>query len=314
MYKGMKRVITHEFYALVRQLCLRDHYAGKRTVRLRHLQEHYVLVVGPKMAMVILILLFVAPTTFGVENYRRDNFIDKFSSGMKFAYDFLGTESVALKVADFVVRAFSTVNTKNAGKKQTEAIKDTIIEDNSHVDESSYEENRPNVNLHQTSSPVSPWRHLIRLLGLQPNQISAVAVNALVFVAQMISTFLSGTRHSKVPHRSDDPSSWILTKSSKRLQDLIITAKNETLPDNIGEFIKEHEFEEETSCIRLLVCKIKPFINKMQKTIFNNDNSKNHYTETSGAGILYRYLPATEEIDSRSQLCEKRHKDCNLNE
>lgn len=36
------------------------------------------------------------------------------------------------------------------------------------------------------SAPLSPWRHLVRLLGLQPNQISAVAVNALIFVAQMV--------------------------------------------------------------------------------------------------------------------------------
>lgn len=94
-----------------------------------------------------------------------------------------GSESVALKVADFVVKAFNTVNKSNSPrKKQNRPSNDDYAED-SYTEESSYQD-KPNA-FYQTSTML-PWRHLIRLLGLRPNQISAVAVNALVFVAQMV--------------------------------------------------------------------------------------------------------------------------------
>ncbi|CAK1582829.1 unnamed protein product [Parnassius mnemosyne] len=267
------------------------------------------------MASSVLFLLFITlPVSFAKENYRREGFFDRLSTGMKFAHDFLGSESVALKVANFVVRAFNTVNNPTTSRKnQPHPIKDEYTEDS---DEDTFQENQPNTNLYQTSNFMSPWRHIIRLLGLQPNQLSAVAVNALVFVAQMISTFLSGSLRPGKTHRSEDTTAWLLNKNSKQLQDLITAAKNDSLPDHIEDLINEQESEEETSCIRLLVCKITPFIIKMQSTVFGKDDpaSKNNFSDSSGAAILYRHLPTTEEIHSRSDICESRYKGCNLNE
>lgn len=92
-------------------------------------------------------------------------------------YRFSGTESVALKVADFVVRAFQPV--KQSAKQRPSNNYEESVES----DKGFPKENEFNV---KQSAPLSPWRHLVRLLGLQPNQISAVAVNALIFVAQMV--------------------------------------------------------------------------------------------------------------------------------
>ncbi|KPI92586.1 hypothetical protein RR46_13807 [Papilio xuthus] len=256
-------------------------------------------------SLFLFIILF--PLTFADENYRREGFLDKLSTGMKFAHDFLGSESVALKVADFVVRAFNTVNIPSTRRKQPQNMASNEASFNS---EENSQEDRPS----QASNPMLPWRHVIRLLGLQPNQISAVAVNALVFVAQMISTFLTGTRRPGRPNRSEDPKMWILNKNSNRLQYLIATAKNESLPDLIEQMIQQQESTKETSCIRLLVCKITPFINKMQNTVFGADDPNDKLKERAGAAFLYRHLPTSEEINSRSDLCEKRHKNCNLNE
>lgn len=47
--------------------------------------------------------------------------------------------------------------------------------------DSDYEEDR-----HTENQAVDPLRHLVRLFGLQTPQMSAVAVNALLFVAQMV--------------------------------------------------------------------------------------------------------------------------------
>lgn len=90
-------------------------------------------------------------------------------------------------------------------------------------------------------------------------------------------------------------------------------AKNESLSDLIEQMIQQ-ESTEETSCIRLLVCKITPFINKMQNTVFSEDDPNDKSRERIGAAILYRHLPTSEEINSRINFCENRHKNCNLNE
>ncbi|KOB76014.1 Proctolin peptide [Operophtera brumata] len=129
--------------------------------------------------------------------------------------------------------------------------------------------------VNEAPSPLAPLKNLVRLFGLQPNQISAVAVNALVFVAQM-------------------------------------AAKNETLPDSIEAMIREQGSAEETSCIRLLVCKITPFVNKMQKAVFGKEDQNGE--PIRGAAIMYRHLPSADEINDRHDICEKRHRDCSLNE
>lgn len=59
--------------------------------------------------------------------------------------------------------------------------------DDSRSEENFAEENRPNYQVNEAPNPMAPLKYLVKLLGLQPNQISAVAVNALVFVAQMVS-------------------------------------------------------------------------------------------------------------------------------
>ncbi|CAG4996476.1 unnamed protein product [Parnassius apollo] len=314
MYYNKENVINYEFYALVRQLRLRSHYVEKRCVVSTCYRSHCVLTVCLEMASNVLFLLFVTlPVSFANESYRREGFLDRLSSGMKFAHDFLGSESVALKVADFVVRAFNTVNNPTTPlKNQKQPIKD----DTEDSEEDIFQQKQPNTNLYQTSNSMSLWRHIIRLLGLQTNQISAVAVNALVFVAQMISTFISGSLRPGKPNRSEDTTAWLLNKNSRKLQDLITAAKNDSLPDIIEDLINEQQSEEETSCIRLLVCKITPFINKMQSTVFGKDDpvSKNNFSDSSGAAILYRHLPTTEEIHNRSDVCERRYKGCNLDE
>lgn len=76
--------------------------------------------------------------------------------------------------------------------------------------------------------------------------------------------------------------------------------------------IKKQGSEEETSCIRLLVCKITPFINKMQKAVFGKEEFGSEGLR--GSAIMYRHLPSADEINERHAICEKSHRDCNLNE
>ncbi|XP_060804206.1 uncharacterized protein LOC106135661 [Amyelois transitella] len=275
--------------------------------------------------LVILVVKLVCANDF--EREGREGFIDRLSGGMKFASDFLASESVASKVAEFVVRAFQTANTANQHQhmptpnspthhqhsptpNRRRPIFSEAYEDAS--SENLAEENRPNNSVNEAPSPMTPLKYLVKLIGLQPNQISAVAVNALVFVAQMISTFLAGPPRPSKPYRTEDPTSWILNKNSRSLQDLLERAKNESILHDIDEAIKQQD--EDTSCIRLLVCKITPFVHKMQDAVFDKDNITDNLKGLRGADIMYRHLPTAEEIRESGDTCEQKHKDCDLSE
>nr|ADW40544.1 proctolin peptide [Bombyx mori] len=112
---------------------------------------------------------------------------------------------------------------------------------------------------------------------------------------------------------------WILNKNSRKLQEMISAAKNESLPDNIEHLIKRQGSDDETGCIRLLVCKITPFIVRMQEAVFGN-NGRNDKTKSKGneqqrngvASVMYRYLPTQDEINEHSDICERRHRDCSI--
>lgn len=92
---------------------------------------------------------------------------------------------MALKVAEFVVRAFQTANHPRPTGTRRHPPNDAYVDESSQSEE--LHENYPNSEINEVPSPMTPLKHLVRLFGLQPNQISAVAVNALVFVAQMVS-------------------------------------------------------------------------------------------------------------------------------
>ncbi|XP_049874968.1 uncharacterized protein LOC126373054 [Pectinophora gossypiella] len=263
------------------------------------------------MAALALWLFVLAPVVCGNQENAREGLMDHLTHGMKFASNLLGSESVALKVAEFVVRAFQNANNPPSKPIRRRPLPDAYEEGTS--DEETFEK-RPDYNINEVPTPMTPLKHLVRLFGLQPNQISAVAVNALVFVAQMISTFLAGPKRPSRPYRVEDPTSWILNKNSRSLQDLLATAKNESLPETIEDLIKQQGSDEETSCIRLLVCKITPFVNRMQKAVFGNDSDTVFDDNLKGSAVLYRHLPTEEEINRRSEVCEKKHADCDLNE
>ncbi|XP_061717875.1 uncharacterized protein LOC133525586 [Cydia pomonella] len=255
------------------------------------------------MAARVCILFLVLNVVSGQKN---EGIIDHLSNGMKFAKDFLGSESIALKVAEFVVRAFQNANPPQINRRKP-------LEGYEDETENFAQENRPYSHVEEAPSPMAPLRKLVRLFGLQPNQISAVAVNALVFVAQMISTFLAGPKRSNRPYRYDDTTQWILNKNSRKLQDILATAKNQSLPDLLEDIVEEQSQGEEASCIKLLVCKITPFVTKMQTAVFG-ESKINDSDKVPGADSMYRHLPTSNEIEDRSAICEQKHRDCDLNE
>lgn len=93
-------------------------------------------------------------------------------------------------MAEFVVKAFQTANkphTSNRRWPQNDLNSEETTHSSHGESETHTQDKQPDYDVNESQGPLTPIRHLVRLFGLQPNQISAVAVNALVFVAQLVS-------------------------------------------------------------------------------------------------------------------------------
>ncbi|KAK5643669.1 hypothetical protein RI129_007514 [Pyrocoelia pectoralis] len=147
----------------------------------------------------------------------------------------------------------------------------------------------------------------LRLLGLDAKKISAIAVNAIIFVAQLISTTLSKPPPSQLTEarklKAGTPYDWVLNNSN--LADIIESAKQDDLPENIVNYIKERGLEEDTDCIQLLLCKAAPLIWGMQKTV-----NSSHENMPKGKAVLFANLPTLEEFADYGDICEKKHPYC----
>lgn len=81
------------------------------------------------------------------------------------------------------------------------------------------------------------------------------------------------------------------------------------------------EIEGETDCIKLLLCKVKPFIWAMQKAVIKkiddqqdapDEDDKAKKTAHSRKAILFKYLPDINEFKNNGMECEEKYNRCKI--
>ncbi|XP_052859929.1 uncharacterized protein LOC128267180 [Anopheles cruzii] len=209
-------------------------------------------------------------------------------------------------------------------------------------------------------SPQTPsmMMMMMRLFGLDGGQLGAMLVNGIIFLAHVIGTNLGAFRKptpldpgmatflrepprhppgepaspDAVPesNSSGNPLEWMLRNPSKRFRVLLDQVENSDLTEYL-----ERELEhldqyppEDTDCIRLLMCKIKPFVRKMQHVVRDQITQPSAPTgaedgdetasdpqvdQPDGPEMLkgiYRNLPTSDEFRAQSKLCERQFTRC----
>ncbi|XP_076477517.1 uncharacterized protein LOC117163502 [Bombus vancouverensis nearcticus] len=210
-----------------------------------------------------------------------DGVLDKIKTGLEYATDYLET---AKDIADLVA--------KSLGAKQ----KERRGEDDKTKEKGSF-------------GPSNVMSAFFRLFGLDSQKVTAIAVNSVIFLAQMISSLFNLKPPKENAARSledeTDASSWnpakLITESkSERIQNLIEQAHDENLPVRLIEKLDGAD----SACIRLLVCKISPVIRATQNFLKNKAQCKSHQ--------MTSWLPKRDEFEENSDECENTHTDCNL--
>ncbi|XP_044749118.1 uncharacterized protein LOC123309884 [Coccinella septempunctata] len=226
--------------------------------------------------IVFIFLLFCA-TVYPqkIRESRTMGMFGKIRSGLEMAGKFLGLDT-AKGVAELVSNAFG----KNDHRK----------EDN------------------EEGAGGNIFSGFLRMLGFDARRIGAIAVNSIVFIAQLIGKSLARSKPflvsevKKLPNGS--PLDWVIEKPEVKSKMSYMV--NPELPNDIVEYIKERSLDENTDCIQLLICKSAPFIWGMQRSLTGENST------VGGISALFQHLPSTEEFLTNGERCEKQHPYCFL--
>ncbi|KAL1505785.1 hypothetical protein ABEB36_005266 [Hypothenemus hampei] len=152
----------------------------------------------------------------------------------------------------------------------------------------------------------------LKLFGFDSAKISAITINGLIFLAQLVGTSLihkkeKGSEYQKSESiDSENPFNWVLENSE--IFKLISMITDRKLPEYTIEYVKDHSStEEENGCVQQMICKISPFIWGMQRAL---TDTKNSIKEKKLLFDLFEYIPNVENIKMQSELCQQKYRLC----
>ncbi|ERL88589.1 hypothetical protein D910_05974 [Dendroctonus ponderosae] len=157
----------------------------------------------------------------------------------------------------------------------------------------------------KSTNPTSQvFTGFLKVVGFEAEKIAAIAINGLIFVAQLLGTSLMSKSSRRTENiGSENPLDWVLENADIAILMTNITSRN--LPEFVIEYVKQQSLDEESGCVQLLICKISPFIWGMQEA-FDLTKSSLRLGQTA----FFRYLPARAEVLKQSEVCDSEYPYC----
>lgn len=116
--------------------------------------------------------------------------------------------------------------------------------------------------------------------------------------------------------QSESPLDWLLNNPPLQLGYMLNTIRHENVTDFLQSDLAnlEHTPMEDSGCIRLLICKIKPFIWKMQQVVqerlAREENSEPPNESETIAELIVRNVPKLAEFQANGDQCEAQFRHC----
>ncbi|XP_076237904.1 uncharacterized protein LOC143181407 [Calliopsis andreniformis] len=212
---------------------------------------------------------------------KSDGVFDKIKVGLEYATNYL---EAAKDIADLVAKSLGSKQHQRGGEASDAKEKGNF-------------------------GPSNIVSAFFRLIGLNSQKVTAIAVNSVIFLAQMISSlFELKPPKGNIARSLDDvdgtlswnPTKLIIDSQNERIQRLVEQAQDERLSNQLVERVDDID----SACIRLLLCKTSPVIKAAQNFLKNKTHGKTHR--------MTSWLPSRDEFEENSDHCENTHVDCNL--
>ncbi|XP_020817138.1 uncharacterized protein LOC110190823 [Drosophila serrata] len=288
--------------------------------------------------------------------------MDNFGDGLKMAGQMFGINTVS-DVANLVAKAFSGNSPvpvaslmgflqngfqppqKNNADGESERAEEDQSEQQSETENA--QEEPPTEN--STRRPPSPlpgfdsgqiFTNMLRMVGFDTRKLGALALNAIIMIAQAIgSTLMQATRggggtsidapdalfepneHRPRSLSMGSPIDWFLQRPDRYSKRLLKDIMDRDLPEHIVDIIEAKEEKgngQKAGCLKLLMCKSQPIIWGMQDSLkkrlageAEEDEDTDSYFNKQ---IFFKYLPKIEDFREHGASCEKKyHEECPKN-
>ncbi|XP_076029057.1 uncharacterized protein LOC143017900 [Oratosquilla oratoria] len=162
---------------------------------------------------------------------------------------------------------------------------------------------------------------VLRIFGVNPNQIGLMALNILIFLAELITSTLISDDVNAIPEsRSGEENGawimeWIFNGNSPKLNNFLHQAQDPALPRKVIERLVSSTGNE-TACLQLLVCKISPVVWGVQRSVKDAQEQKEEGRAFQDAGgvfqMMYNSLPQLGDFVKFSESCETQFPACPL--
>ncbi|XP_062136854.1 uncharacterized protein LOC133846113 [Drosophila sulfurigaster albostrigata] len=284
----------------------------------------------------------------GVSQQAAGGVMDNVNDGLKMAGQMFGINTAA-DVANLVAKAFSKATTRKKpdlmsvlqqgfeSQRQYDDEEGDQDEEDQSKQESEAENAQESPPVEQGSrrqplqlNSVQMLTNMMRLIGFDPRKLGALALNAIVMIAQAIgSTIVQATRgapesdkdsgpeelfepndHQPRSIVSGGPIDWFLKRPGANTKRMLRRIMDQQLPEHIVDMIESKETPDgnEAACLKLLMCKSSPIIWGMQNSLKKRlagepDDDQDSYMN---ANAFFKYLPSWDEYKQHGLSCENR--------
>ncbi|KAK4300492.1 hypothetical protein Pmani_027317 [Petrolisthes manimaculis] len=158
---------------------------------------------------------------------------------------------------------------------------------------------------------------IFRMFGIDTSQVGLMALNVLIFLAELITSSLIGENLNDIPEsRSGETSvlSWFLNGNPGKVAAMLREAQDPGLPRAIIEKLVKATGDE-TACVQLLVCKLSPVVWGLQRSVKDTTQARSLNPEGPQPGLmqmLYDALPPLNDFVAFSESCEVQFPSCPL--
>ncbi|XP_020282699.1 uncharacterized protein LOC109854227 [Pseudomyrmex gracilis] len=163
----------------------------------------------------------------------------------------------------------------------------------------------------ETKIPFGPSNFVssfFQIFGLDSQKIAAIAINSVIFLAQMISSLFGlKSPQSNITDKDAndreprwDPLKFTLENKNEKIRNLLDQARDPNLPNHLITRMSGSD----SACIRLLLCKSSPVIRAAQNSLSNKSQEQMRR--------ITSWLPSQDEFETNSDKCDDEHTDCRL--
>ncbi|XP_063845842.1 uncharacterized protein LOC135091802 [Scylla paramamosain] len=156
----------------------------------------------------------------------------------------------------------------------------------------------------------------LRLVGIDSSQVGLMALNVLIFLAELITSSLIGEKVNEIPESRDSKTSvlsWFMRGDPAKMDAMLREAQDPGLPRAIIQKL-QRATGDDTACVQLLVCKLSPVVWGLQRSVAVSQ-ARSRDPDTPPMGLmqtLYEALPPLNTFVNFSESCEHQFPKCPL--